>query len=252
MGKNIVLITQARLGSSRFPRKIFKKINNEYLLEIHLNRLKNCKMINNIIVATTDLSEDNQIENKCRKWGFTVFRGSKDDVLDRFYQAAIISKAEYIVRVTSDCPLIDPSLVDDIVNYTLNNKLDYCSNTLVENYPDGQDVEVFSFKTLKTTWLESKLLSEREHVTPYIKVNSSFHGKDKFKSDNYVCEKNYNHIRMTVDEKVDLKIIKILIKKLGTKCSWVDYVNFIENNNINLNQSIIRNEGYLKSIQNEK
>ena len=252
MGKNIVLITQARLGSSRFPRKIFKKINNKYLLEIHLNRLNSCKMIDKIIVATTDLYEDNKIEEKCKKWGFEVFKGSKDDVLDRFYKAAIISKANYVIRVTSDCPLIDSILIDDIISYTLKNKLDYCSNTLVENYPDGQDIEVFSFNSLKTAWLDSKLLSEREHVTPYIKFNSTFYGKNKFKSDNYDCEKNYNHIRMTVDEKIDLKIIEILIKKLGTDKRWFDYVNFIEKNNINLNQSIIRNEGYLKSIKNEK
>ena len=125
--ENIVLITQARLGSSRFPRKIFKKINNKYLLEIHLNRLKSCKMIDKIIVATTDLYEDNKIEEKCNKWGFEVFKGSKDAGRDRFYKAATISTANYVMRVTSDCPLIDSILIDDIISYTLKNKLDYCS-----------------------------------------------------------------------------------------------------------------------------
>ena len=129
--------------------------------------------------------------------------------------------------------------------------LDYCSNTLIEAYPDGQDIEVFKFDSLKVAWREAKKNSDREHVTPYIKDNSSLLLGQKFKSNNYPCNKNYYHVRLTVDEIEDFKVIEYLINKLGLDAEWRDYTEEYLNNNFisTLNKNIVRNEGFIKSIK---
>ena len=247
-----ILITQARSGSTRLPGKILKKINDESLLEIHLKRLNKCNNVSNIIVATTDKPEDKVIYDYAIDWGFNSFRGSESDVLDRFYQAVRKEKPDWIVRVTSDCPLIDPILVDKLINFAHDNNTDYCSNTLVENYPDGQDIEVFKFSALEAAWKNANLSSDREHVTPYIRNNSDFKGASLFTALNYPCVSNYSKIRMTVDETKDFNLIKILIKDLGTDKTWLEYTNHIIKNDLNkINNSIIRNEGLLKSLKND-
>ena len=247
-----ILITQARSGSTRLPRKILKKINDESLLEIHLKRLTKCNNISKIIVATTNKPEDKVIYDYAIDLGFDSFRGSERDVLDRFYQAVRNEKPDWIVRVTSDCPLIDPFLVDKLIKFAHNNNRDYCSNTLIENYPDGQDIEVFKFSALESAWENANLSSEREHVTPYIRNNSDFNGASIFKALNYPCDSNYSQIRMTVDETRDFDLIKVLIDDLGTNKTWLEYTNHIIENDLNkINNSIIRNEGLLKSIKND-
>jgi spore coat polysaccharide biosynthesis protein SpsF len=247
-----ILITQARSGSTRLPGKILKKINDESLLEIHLKRLNKCNNVSKIIVATTDKPEDKVIYDYAINRGFDSFRGSESDVLDRFYQAVRNEKSDWIVRVTSDCPLIDPFLVDKLINFAQNNNRDYCSNTLIENYPDGQDIEVFKFSALELAWKNANLPSDREHVTPYIRNNSDFKGAGIFKALNYPCASNYSKIRMTVDELRDFDLIKVLINDLGTNKTWLDYTDYIIKNNLNkINNSIIRNEGLLKSIIND-
>ncbi|MDC1324389.1 glycosyltransferase family protein [Polaribacter sp.] len=247
-----ILITQARSGSTRLPEKILMKINGESLLDIHLKRLSKCNNVSKIIVATTDKPEDKVIYDYAIDLGFNSFRGSESDVLDRFYQAVRNEKPDWIVRVTSDCPLIDPFLVDKIINFAHNNNRDYCSNTLIENYPDGQDIEVFKFSSLELAWKNANLPSEREHVTPYIRNNSDFKGASIFKALNYPSASNYSKIRMTVDEPRDFDLIKVLINNLGTDKTWLEYTNHIIKNNLNkINNSITRNEGLLKSIKND-
>jgi spore coat polysaccharide biosynthesis protein SpsF len=247
-----ILITQARSGSTRLPGKILKEINFESLLEIHLKRLNKCKNVSKIIVATTDKPEDKVIYDYAIDRGFNSFRGSESDVLDRFYQAVRNEKSDWIVRVTSDCPLIDPFLVDKLINFAHNNNRDYCSNTLIENYPDGQDIEVFKFSALELAWKNANLSSDREHVTPYIRNNSDFKGASLFTALNYPCDSNYSMIRMTVDESRDFDLIKVLINDLGTDKTWLEYTNHIIENDLNkINNLIIRNEGLLKSMKND-
>ena len=207
------LITQARSGSTRLPGKILKKINDESLLEIHLKRLNKCNNVSNIIVATTDKPEDKVIYDYAIDWGFNSFRGSESDLLDRFYQAVKHEKPDWIVRVTSDCPLIDPILIDKLINFAHSNNIDYCSNILIENFPDGQDIEVFKYSALEIAWKNAKLFSEREHVTPYIRNNSDFKGASLFTALNYSCNSNYSMIRMTVDESRDFDLIKIRVNQ---------------------------------------
>lgn len=247
-----ILITQARLGSTRLPGKVLKEINGKSLLQIHLERLNKCKNVSKILVATTTNLEDKIIYDSSIKWGFSSSKGSESDVLDRFYNAVKDDNPEWIVRVTSDCPLIDPELVDSVISFVQKNNVDYGSNILVEDYPDGQDVEVFKFSALKKAWHESKLLSDREHVTPYIRNNSNFNGGNLFTSINYPCKTDYSNIRMTVDEIYDFQLIEILIKNLGDDKSWLDYTDFIIQNELfKINGSIIRNEGFLKSLKND-
>lgn len=248
-----IIITQARVNSTRLPGKILKEIGGKTLLEIHLERIKKCKKASDIIVATTVEKGDNIIYEKAVEWGFMVSRGSESDVLDRFYQAVKDKNADWIVRVTSDCPLIDPELVDKVIVFAQENQVDYCSNVLIENYPDGQDVEVFKFSALEKAWKNANLASEREHVTPYIRNNSDFNNGIEFSALNFECEGNFSHIRMTVDEIRDFELIKILVENLGIHKSWLYYSNYIINNDLNLiNNQIIRNEGLLKSLKNDK
>lgn len=248
----ILLITQARLGSSRFPNKILKLIHSKSLLEIHLNRLKKSKKVSNFLVASTFEDGIDIVEKISKKAGFDFFKGSTTNVLDRFYQSSLKYNADYIVRVTSDCPLIDSNLIDQVIDFTLQNRLDYGSNVLEETFPDGQDVEVFKKKALKQAWELSENNHELEHVTPYIKTNSTYLGQNKFTSDNFLSEKNYNDIRMTVDQEEDLNAIKILVNTLGVNKSWEEYASYIKDNHILfLNQNILRNEGYFKSLNDE-
>jgi spore coat polysaccharide biosynthesis protein SpsF len=252
MEQNTVLITQARSGSTRLPGKVLKEVDGKTLLQIHLERLNKCLKVDEIIVATTVNSEDEIIYNNALEWGFTAFRGSELNVLDRFYQSLKGKKPDWVVRVTSDCPLLDPELVDAIVNFAQNNSYDYVSNALVEHFPDGQDVEVFKFSALEKAWKNAKLKSELEHVTPYIRNNSDGKGDDIFSSMNYACQDNYCHIRMTVDEPRDFDLIQYLIKQLGTEKSWLDYTKYIIQNDLTkINDNIIRNEGFIKSLKND-
>ena len=242
----IITITQARTGSTRFPNKIMNKIEGKTLLDIHVNRIKKAKNNNLIIIATTKKKDDDIIELEANNLGVHCYRGDEDDVLDRFYKAAKSHNPNYVVRLTSDCPLIDPSLIDEIIEATINSNVDYCSNTLIESYPDGQDVEVFSFNSLKKAWEESVLLSDREHVTPYMKKN--------FKVLNiHSNNMKFNKVRMTVDEPNDFVVIKRLVDKLGLNEKWENYTNLYLNDKTisNTNDSITRNEGYIKSIKND-
>ena len=247
-----ILITQARTGSTRLPGKILKVVQEKSLLEIHLERLKKCNNVSEIIVATTTNFEDEVIYNKSIELGVNSSRGSESDVLDRFYKSVEDKNPDWIVRVTSDCPLIDPKLVDDVIAFTIKNNKDYVTNTLVENFPDGQDIEVFKYSALKKAWKNAILNSEREHVTPYIKKNSDFNGGNLFTSLNYNCQSDFSKIRMTVDEIRDFELITILINDLGTEKTWLEYTNYIiQEDLVKINNKIIRNEGLLKSLKKD-
>jgi spore coat polysaccharide biosynthesis protein SpsF (cytidylyltransferase family) len=247
-----VLVTQARTGSSRLPGKVLMEVNNTPLLKIHLDRLRLSKNIDKIIVATTMNKEDDIIEKIGTEWGYEVYRGSENDVLDRFYQAVKNIKPIWIVRVTSDCPLIDPLLVDKVIEITKGENKDYGSNVIDETFPDGQDVEIFKFSALEKAWNEANKLSEREHVTSYIRNNSDIKSGNLFSAISYKNNTDYSKIRMTVDEQKDFELINKIIIELGTKHTWIDYTEYIIKNELgNINGNIIRNEGYLISLNND-
>ena len=247
---NVIIITQARIGSTRLPSKVLKEIEGKSLLQIHLERLKKSTYGNNIVVATTFEDGVEKIIKIAKSVEVDFYQGDTNDVLDRFYNAAKGKNPDYIVRVTSDCPLLDPVLMDEIIQLAVVNDLDYTTNTLIEAFPDGQDVEVIKWSAFEKSWKETSLKSDREHVTPYIRVNSSFFGKNLFKSKNFDSSENYNKVRMTVDESKDFDAIKILTTTLGIDKNWKDYTDFILNNpDLFFNQQIIRNEGSIISNQ---
>lgn len=249
----IVVITQARSGSTRLPNKVLKQIKGKSLLQIHIDRIKKAKLVDEIYIATTVSDRDTVIEELAKEFKVNCYRGSENDVLDRFYQTVKNDKADYVVRLTSDCPLIDPILIDEVIEKAVALNVDYYSNGLEELYPDGQDIEVFKFKALETAWKEAKLTSEREHVTPYIKNNSTFFGKSKFTSENHGIDFNYNNVRLTVDEPADFEVMEKIIEELGTNKSWKTYADFYLTNKkvLKLNNNIIRNEGFLKSLKQD-
>ena len=248
-----VIITQARVGSTRFPNKVTQKLADTTLLGMHLERIKGAKNATHWIVATTEEEGVNEIVDIAKNANVEVYQGSLNDVLDRIYQAVSKFQPDYVVRVTSDCPLIDPNLIDQVIEATLNSKADYGANIFIEEFPDGQDVEVFKFAALKIAWENAVLPSEREHVTPFIRNNSDLKNGRMFKAIHHPCTNNFNHVRMTVDEPQDMETIDTLVAILGKNETWETYTNYIINHiNLFKNQDIIRNEGYLKSLKIDK
>ena len=183
--EKVIIVTQARIGSSRLPSKVLLPIADDTLLGIHLKRLKRSKLASDIVVATTFEDKAEKIVSIAQENGVQYFQGSTDNVLDRFYQAVKVKQPNYVVRVTSDCPLVDGSLLDTIIEMAVKYKLDFCSNTLIEAYPDGQDVEVIKWSALKNAWKYAKTKLQLEHVTPFVRENTNFYGKKLFSSMNF-------------------------------------------------------------------
>ncbi|QJB34113.1 glycosyltransferase family protein [Chitinophaga oryzae] len=249
----IIAVTQARVGSTRLPGKVLKSINDISLLQIHLERIALAQKPDKIIVATTNEAGVEAICEVAAALGIDSYRGNTTDVLDRFYNAVKEERPDYVIRLTSDCPLIDPEIIDKVVSAAVTKRLDYASNTMATTFPDGMDVEVFTFHALEKAWTEAKLKSDREHVTPYIWRNSTFKGGGIFLSDNVTHETDYGNIRLTVDEPADLELVTQLIMQLGSKAGWKEYVAYLllHPDLLNLNSNIIHNEGYIKSLLND-
>lgn len=246
-----VALIQARMGSTRLPGKTLKEVNGKTLIEIMLHRLEKCQKIDKIIVATSVEKNNDELEQHVKDLGHYCFRGSENDVLDRFYKAIKNEQYDYVVRLTADCPLIDPVLIDKVIQTTIASEKDYGSNISPgkEHFPDGQDTEVFKYKVLEDAWTRAKLLSEREHVTPYIRTNLH----SLFSNLSYDNDINFNQIRMTVDTQKDFDAIEVLVNELGIDSSWLDYTNYIMKFPKKFtNQQIIRNEGYQKSLLEDK
>jgi len=248
----IMAISQARIGSTRLPKKVLKKIEGKTILEHMIDRVRVAKNLDDIVVATTVKKEDLQIVKLCAKLGISVFCGSEDDVLDRYYQAARLFKAEHIIRITSDCPLIDPQVIDKVIELYFKENADYATNTMPETFPDGLDTEVFSFNTLKIAWENAKLSSEREHVTPYIRENPNI-----FKLVNLKSNIDLNDKRWTIDEPKDFEFAKIIYKNLYSEDSLFGMkkiLDFLKKHPEieKINKNIIRNEGYLKSLKEDR
>ena len=250
----VIAVTQARSGSTRLPNKVLLKIEDKTLLQIHIDRIKQAKQVDAIIIATTIEKADDVIASLANSLYVMYHRGSENDVLDRFYQTVKDIQPDYIVRLTSDCPLIDPMLLDEVIAKAKEEDLDYYANVIEEQYPDGQDIEVIKFSALEKAWKEASLKSDREHVTPYIRNNSTYKGGSLFKSNNHDLDDNYNHVRLTVDEPKDLEVIKHIVNDLGLDKDWRTYAEYYLNNPKvkALNDTIVRNEGYQKSVDEDK
>ncbi|WP_153732397.1 cytidylyltransferase domain-containing protein [Sporosarcina obsidiansis] len=207
----IVATIQARMTSTRLPGKVLKKVMDKTLLEYQLERVSRSQLINEIIVATTTNETDDPIVNLCKQLGYTTYRGSEEDVLSRYYEAAMNAKADVVVRLTSDCPLIDPAVIDKVIELFIDNcpKVDYVSNTLERTYPRGMDTEVMSMNALIKAYREATLKRDREHVTAYIYSN-----KNKYSLLNLKSPEVLSQYRWTVDTIEDFELIQRILMKL--------------------------------------
>lgn len=237
------------MGSSRLPGKTLKLINGEIpMLQFQLNQLTFSKLIDKIIIATTVLESDNVIVDFCNKNNIEFFRGESKDVLDRYYQCAKKNNFPIIVRITSDNPLIDPKIVDNVIELFLNSNCDYMSTEYPKTYPLGFAVEVFNFKSLEEAWTKAILPSEREHVTPFLYKN-----KNKFKHCNHSYKKNVSHIRCTVDTDFDFQLIEKITQKLRMNPIYLENVLDLlsqEPHLLEINKHI-KHDGYQRSLKED-
>jgi glutamate-1-semialdehyde 2,1-aminomutase len=237
-----IAILQARLGSTRLPNKVMLPVSTDLpMIEVLLSRLSKSKEIEKIILATSNMPINKLLAEHVNKLGYDVFLGSENDVLDRYYQASLKYSPDVVVRITGDCPLVDPEIVDDVVRAYKSSSADYVSNINPPTYPDGLDVEVFSFAVLKAAWEEARENPDREHVTSYIRESG------KFKIENIVSSVDYSNERWTVDEPEDQEVIKLIFEYFSprTDFTWSEILKLKEHQPgiFSANEHLKRNAG---------
>lgn len=245
---NLVAILQARSSSSRLPGKVLRPILGVPMLLRQIERVQRSRILHALVVATSNDPSDDALAEICAQKGIACFRGSLDDVLDRFYQAAHARKATDVVRLTGDCPLADPEVIDKVIREYLDAKVDYAANALEPSYPDGLDVEVFRFAVLECAWREALLTSEREHVTPFI-----YKHPEKFKLLKVCHSENLSHLRWTVDNPEDFEFVSRIYEALypGKPDFTTDDILAYLRQHPGLgsvNAHLERNEGYQRSL----
>jgi spore coat polysaccharide biosynthesis protein SpsF len=221
----IATIVQARMGSTRLPGKVMKNLGGNTVLARVVRRLRRAAMLGDVIVATTTGPSDDLIVQECQRLSVQVFRGDENDVLDRYYRAAEWAKAEAIVRITSDCPLIEPEISDETVRGFLDQQADYASNGLERMYPLGLGTEVMTRQALARAWQEACQPYQRVHVTPYIYENPS-----RFRILSVRADSDYSSHRWTLDTPEDLTFIRAVYERMGNDDSfqWRDVLALLD------------------------
>lgn len=248
MKNKVIALLQARTDSTRLPNKVLKTILDKPMIIHQLKRTSKSKLIDRLVLLTSDEKNDDKLAQIITDNGFNIFRGDKNNVLKRFYDSIVdlnLNDNDIIVRLTGDCPLHDANIIDEAITSFVDKDCDYLANCVNPVYPDGLDVEVFNYKSLKLSYENATLKSELEHVTPYIRNNK------KLKIKNLEKEPIYSNWRLTVDEENDLKlIIKIYEYFNNTYFTFNEIVEYLKNNQhlLNINNNIKRNEGYRKSL----
>ena len=244
-------IIQARMGSNRLHGKVMELLDGKNpSLFYTINQLKSALKLDKIIVATTQLSEDDKIEEFSIKNGIECFRGESDNVLDRFYKCAKKYKLDTIVRITADSPLIDPEIMDLAIQIFNSDKYDYVHNKYPRTFPDGLDVEVFTFNVLEKAWKNAVLPSEKEHVTPYFRNH-----KEEFKIKSMNNEKNLSFHRWTLDYKEDLELIRKIIQQINHRPILMNDIILLFNKEpsiFEINKMYLPNEGFQRSLEEDK
>jgi len=248
----VIGILQARTDSTRLPGKVLMDILGEPMILHQLRRLKKSIFLDNIIVATSNEKSDDNLATVCADAGYRVYRGSLDDVLDRFVQAIKNDFCDHVVRLTADCPLTDPNVIDEIAKQHLQRKNDYTSNTLPPTFPDGLDAEIFTISALLNAWENAFLPSHREHVTSYI-----YNNPEIFTIDNYANNRDLSQMRWTVDEVEDFDFVTQVYKNLypsKADFNMDDILTLLDNRPdiVAKNNFIARNEGLKNSLIEDK
>lgn len=233
------------MSSTRLPGKVLLPLGDTTVLGSTISQVKGSRKIGRIVVATSEHADDDPIAAECKKLGVEVFRGSLEDVLDRYYQAAKRFNAENICRVTADCPLIDPAIIDRAAEEFEKEQPDYISTGREKTtYPDGMDTEIFSLKALERAWKEAKLPSEREHVTPYIWKHPEI-----FKLAEIQNDRDLSHVRLTLDEQADYDVLQDVVSHVRPVTMERTIAYLSSHPEIAAkNSSIERDEGYKKSV----
>jgi glutamate-1-semialdehyde 2,1-aminomutase len=249
---NILAILQARVSSSRLPGKVLKPIMGQPMLALQVERVLHAKKIDQLIVATSTDPSDDELETLCREINIPCYRGSLNDVLDRFYHAAQTWKPKHVIRLTGDCPLTDPGVIDDVIAFYLNGDYDYASNAIDPTFPDGLDVEIFRFSVLAEAWNEACLPSQREHVTPFIHQQP-----DRYRIGHYKNTEDISYLRWTVDEVQDFDLINKIYEELypiKPNFRMADILNLLHHRLewMTINKQFERNEGFLKSLHEDR
>jgi spore coat polysaccharide biosynthesis protein SpsF len=245
----ILAILQARMSSGRLPGKVLKPVLGRPMILRQIERIRQASRIDRLVMATSTDASDDVLTEVCEEEGVECARGSLDDVLDRYYQAARKLAPEHVVRLTGDCPLLDPDVMDETIAFHLAGEFDYTSNALDElTFPNGLDVEVLRFDCLERAWREARLPSEREHVTPYL-----YDHREQFRVGSYGAERDLSKMRWTVDEAEDLEFVRRVYAALyPAKPSFRmrDVVELIEREPAlgAINSRFERNEGYKRSL----
>ena len=251
MKQKVVALLQARTDSSRLPKKVLKNILGKPMILHQLQRTLNSRYLDQLMLVTSDEKSDDTLAQIVMDAGFKVFRGSKNDVLERFEHAVEylgLNEHDIVVRLTGDCPLHDAAIIDESIEAFMDSRCDYLANCVEPVYPDGLDVEVFSVKSLQRAYKNATLPSQREHVTPFIRESGLFN----------VChlekEPRYQHWRLTVDESKDFELIQNIYEHFGKTCfSFDEIVLYLQEkqNLLKINSNIKRNEGYIKSLKED-
>ena len=242
-----IVIVQARMGASRFPGKVLELLNNKPVIKWVVDAALLTPTIDKVVVATSDAGIDQPVVDWCHENQVAVFRGSESDVLARFYGAAKEHKADVVVRITADCPLLDPNIVGQVLYLVVCGEADYASNALPATWPDGLDCEAFTMSALEDAYHNTIRLSDREHVTPYIRNNQY-----KFKIANVPAAiPNLQKHRWTIDTKEDLEFVEKLVRQTKPNATTYDYLKTLKKNPQLIQPTYKRNEGFDTSLQNE-
>jgi spore coat polysaccharide biosynthesis protein SpsF len=224
---NILAIVQARMGSTRLPGKILRDLAGEPMLARVINRVRRCRTLTGVVVATTTEPRDDTLGELCARRSWPCVRGSEEDVLDRYYQAARQNRADVVVRITADCPLIDPAVVDRVVTEFLDRRpaVQYACNFLARRtFPRGLDAEVFGFDVLEQMWREDDNPAWREHVTEYL-----LHHPERFAVHGVLHDCDLSHLRWTVDTPEDLEFVGRVYRHFGhDRFTWGEVVTLLE------------------------
>jgi spore coat polysaccharide biosynthesis protein SpsF len=236
------------MGSSRLPGKTLLKIDDKNtVLDFIINQLSSSKLLDKIIIATTNLESDNVIENFVKNMNVNIFRGKSNNVLDRYFQCAKHFSIDIIVRITADNPLIDPTMVDDMIKKFTTNSYDYLTNAHVRTFPYGTEVEIFTFEALEKAWENATKPSEREHVTPFFYNNSQL-----FKNYNVENYKNISNLRWTIDRENDFLLVKSIISKIKQRPILMNNILDLFSKKpelFKINKNSILDEGITKSLE---